>query len=125
MTPLALYRRFRRRTGGKFEKKAKKIFQETRQVPVTTAHDMFDEVDVLKRGAGTLLNARLIPLIAEFHGGEKRHERTESSDTDRYSTKRRQLLFGGADERMSGRDTAQARQRAWSVEARWHGKKTQ
>ena len=27
---------------------------------------MFDELDVLKRGAGTLLNARLIPLIAEF-----------------------------------------------------------
>lgn len=57
---------FPQANGGKFEKKAKKVFRETMQVPVTTAHDMFDEVDVLKRGAGTLLNARLIPLIAEF-----------------------------------------------------------
>ena len=35
-------------------------------IPVTMACEMFDETDVLKRGAGTLLNARLIPLIADF-----------------------------------------------------------
>ncbi len=63
---IGIVQTFPQANGGKFEKKAKKIFQETMQVPVTTAHDMFDEVDVLKRGAGTLLNARLIPLIAEF-----------------------------------------------------------
>ena len=33
---------------------------------MTTACEMSDEVDVLRRGAGTLLNTRLIPLIAEF-----------------------------------------------------------
>ena len=63
---IGIVQTFPQANGGKFEKRAKKIFQETMQVPVTTAHDMFDEVDVLKRGAGTLLNARLIPLIAEF-----------------------------------------------------------
>ena len=52
--------------GGKLEKKSKKILEEQLKIPVTTAYDMFDELDVLKRGAGTLLNARLIPLIAEF-----------------------------------------------------------
>lgn len=52
--------------GGRFERKAKEILMEELGVPVTTACEMSDEVDVLKRAAGTLLNARLIPLIAEF-----------------------------------------------------------
>ncbi|HIS81810.1 MAG TPA: hypothetical protein IAB52_10170 [Candidatus Scatomonas merdavium] len=52
--------------GGRFEKEAKKILEEGLGIPVTTACEMFDEVDVLKRGAGTMLNARLIPLIDEF-----------------------------------------------------------
>ncbi len=52
--------------GGRFEKEAKKVFAQCTDIPVTTAYDMFDQVDVLKRGAGTLLNARLIPLIEEF-----------------------------------------------------------
>ncbi len=63
---IGIVQTFPQANGGKYEKTAKKIFRETMQVPITTAHDMFDEVDVLKRGAGTLLNARLIPLIAEF-----------------------------------------------------------
>ncbi len=52
--------------GGRFEKEAKEVFAQCTDIPVTTAYDMFDQVDVLKRGAGTLLNARLIPLIEEF-----------------------------------------------------------
>jgi len=52
--------------GGRFEKEAKHIMEKQLGVPITVAYDMFDEVDVLKRGAGTLLNARLIPLIEEF-----------------------------------------------------------
>lgn len=55
-----------RENGGRFEKEAKKILQENLNLHITTAYDMFDELDVLKRGAGTLLNARLIPLIADF-----------------------------------------------------------
>ncbi|MDO5423282.1 MAG: hydantoinase/oxoprolinase family protein [Eubacteriales bacterium] len=52
--------------GGRFEKEAKEVLEEQLGIPVTTAYDLFAEVDVLKRGAGTLLNARLIPLIDEF-----------------------------------------------------------
>ncbi|MDO4621339.1 MAG: hydantoinase/oxoprolinase family protein [Eubacteriales bacterium] len=55
-----------RADGGKLERKSKEVLEETLGIPVTTAHDMFEDVDVLKRGAGTLLNARLIPLIDEF-----------------------------------------------------------
>lgn len=57
---------FPQANGGRFEKEAKQVLEGEMGIPVTTAYDMFDEVDVLKRGAGTLLNARLIPLIAEF-----------------------------------------------------------
>lgn len=52
--------------GGRLELRAKEVLQDRLDVQVTTSHEMFDEVDVLKRSAGTLLNARLVPLIAEF-----------------------------------------------------------
>ena len=55
-----------RSNGGRFEKEAEKRLKETLQIPVTTAYELFAEDDILKRGAGTLLNARLIPLIDEF-----------------------------------------------------------
>ena len=55
-----------RADGGRLERRAKDILRDELGVPVTTAYDLFDEVDVLKRGAGTLLNARLVPLIDEF-----------------------------------------------------------
>ncbi|MDY3918900.1 MAG: hydantoinase/oxoprolinase family protein [Candidatus Limivivens sp.] len=55
-----------RANGGRFEKQARKLLEEELGIPVTIAYEMFDEADVLKRGAGTLLNARLIPLIDEF-----------------------------------------------------------
>ena len=55
-----------RADGGRLERRAKEILRDKMNVPVTTAYDLFDEVDVLKRGAGTLLNARLVPLIDEF-----------------------------------------------------------
>ncbi len=53
--------------GGKLEQGAKKVLQEVRpDLSVTSAHKLFDEVDPLKRGAGTLLNARLVPLVKDF-----------------------------------------------------------
>lgn len=55
-----------RADGGRLERRAKDILRSELGVPVTTAYDLFDEVDVLKRGAGTLLNARLVPLIDQF-----------------------------------------------------------
>lgn len=48
------------------EKKAKEILREELNVSVTCASELFDDPDVLKRGAGTLLNARLIPVIEDF-----------------------------------------------------------
>ncbi|MGN0362787.1 MAG: hydantoinase/oxoprolinase family protein [Bilifractor sp.] len=51
--------------GGRFEREAERILRE-RGFQVTTAWNMFQDVDVLRRGAGTLLNARLIPIISEF-----------------------------------------------------------
>ena len=55
-----------RANGGRFEKKAKKVLEKGLTVPVTLAYDISDEVDILKCCAGTMLNARLIPLLAEF-----------------------------------------------------------
>lgn len=53
--------------GGKLEKGAKQVLTDAiPNLSVTTAHKLFDEVDPLKRGAGTLLNARLVPLVKDF-----------------------------------------------------------
>lgn len=51
--------------GGRFEQEAEKILKKE-GFQVTTAWNMFHDVDVLRRGAGTLLNARLIPIISDF-----------------------------------------------------------
>ena len=51
--------------GGRFEQEAEKILK-AEGFQVTTAWNMFHDVDVLRRGAGTLLNARLIPIITDF-----------------------------------------------------------
>ena len=55
-----------RANGGRFERRAKKILEKGLALPVTLACDISDEVDILKCCAGTMLNARLIPLLAEF-----------------------------------------------------------
>ena len=49
-----LLQAFPRANGGRFEKTAKEILKKKLGVPVTTACEMSDEVDVLRRGAGTL-----------------------------------------------------------------------
>lgn len=55
-----------RANGGRFELTARKLLKEEMSIPVTIAYDISDEVDILKSCAGTMLNARLIPLISEF-----------------------------------------------------------
>lgn len=55
-----------RANGGRFELTARKILREETCLPVTIAYDISNETDILKTCAGTLLNARLIPLLAEF-----------------------------------------------------------
>lgn len=52
--------------GGRFEMTALKILEGELSIPVTIAFDISKETDILKVCASTLLNARLIPLIANF-----------------------------------------------------------
>ena len=54
------------KTGAVTEKKAKTIVQETLNLPVVCGHELFSELNSLRRGASTLLNAGLFPVIREF-----------------------------------------------------------
>ena len=48
------------------EKKAREIFKRKYDIPVVCGHELFDELNSLRRGASTLLNARLFPVIRAF-----------------------------------------------------------
>ena len=48
------------------EKKAKQIFQEKYKTPIVCGHELTNELNCLQRGASTLLNASLFPVIEEF-----------------------------------------------------------
>ena len=54
------------------EKKAKQMIQETMDIPVVCGHELFSDLNSVQRGASTLLNARLIPVIADFLKAVKR-----------------------------------------------------
>lgn len=54
------------RNGASVEKKAKEIFQRKYNIPVVCGHELFSELNCLRRGASTLLNAGLFPVISEF-----------------------------------------------------------
>ncbi len=54
------------RNGAVSEKKAKEIFKKKYDIPVICGHELFSELNVLKRGASTLLNAGLFPVIRSF-----------------------------------------------------------
>ncbi|MBP3704072.1 MAG: hydantoinase/oxoprolinase family protein [Clostridia bacterium] len=60
------------RNGAAAEKKAKAIFQEKYDIPVVCGHELFSELNVLKRGASTLLNAGLFPVISAFLASVKK-----------------------------------------------------
>lgn len=57
---------FSKKLGGDYEKKAKKIIREYFSGPVVLGKDLFSDLNAIKRGAGALLNARLIPVIHDF-----------------------------------------------------------
>lgn len=61
------------RNGAFAEKRAKKIFQERYEIPVVCGHELFSELNCLQRGASTLLNARLFPVISGFLTSVKFH----------------------------------------------------
>ncbi len=48
------------------EKRARDLIESEFTVPVICGHELFSDLDSLKRGASVLLNARLISLITEF-----------------------------------------------------------
>ena len=54
------------RNGASVEKKAKEIFQRKYNIPVVCGHELFSELNCLRRGSSTLLNAGLFPVISEF-----------------------------------------------------------
>ncbi len=60
------------RNGAAVEKKAKALFQKKHNIPVVCGHELFSELNSLKRGAGTLLNAGLFPVISEFLASVKK-----------------------------------------------------
>ena len=54
------------RNGAVVEKQARERFLKKHNLPVVCGHELFNELNCLKRGAGTLLNASLFPVIREF-----------------------------------------------------------
>lgn len=48
------------------EREAKARIQKKSDVPVTCGYELFQELNSLQRGAGTLLNARLYPVVRTF-----------------------------------------------------------
>jgi N-methylhydantoinase A/oxoprolinase/acetone carboxylase beta subunit len=48
------------------EKRAKELIIEDFGLPVICGHELFSDLNSLKRGASVLLNARLVPLITDF-----------------------------------------------------------
>ena len=54
------------KNGAVIEKKAKELFSERYGVSVICGSELFNGLNSVRRGAGTLLNAKLVPIIAEF-----------------------------------------------------------
>lgn len=51
---------------GKYELLAEKIIKEELDVPCVRGYDLYQEINVQKRGATALLNARLLPVMNAF-----------------------------------------------------------
>jgi N-methylhydantoinase A/oxoprolinase/acetone carboxylase beta subunit len=58
--------------GAALEKKARGVIAGRHAIPVVCGHDLFSDLNSLQRAAGTLLNARLIPIIEEFLAAVRR-----------------------------------------------------
>lgn len=51
---------------GQYEKQAREILQQTFDIPCICGYELFHDVNVLRRGASSLLNARLLPVMKDF-----------------------------------------------------------
>ncbi len=63
---VAISQVFARKNNGAYEKQLKEIIEESYELPVVCAFEIFKDLNAVKRGAGALLNAQLIPVINEF-----------------------------------------------------------
>lgn len=63
---ISIVQLFSKKMGGDYEKKAKKIIRGLFSGPVVLGKDLFSDLNAIKRGAGALLNAGLIPVIHDF-----------------------------------------------------------
>ncbi|HET6485350.1 MAG TPA: hydantoinase/oxoprolinase family protein, partial [Spirochaetia bacterium] len=52
--------------GGVLERKGQELVSGAWDLPVVCGHEMFSDLNSLRRGSSVLLNARLVPLITEF-----------------------------------------------------------
>ena len=57
---------FSRQTGAILERETKRRVEKVLNIPVVCGHELFDDLDFIKRGVSALLNARLVPLIDKF-----------------------------------------------------------
>ncbi|MDD2413949.1 MAG: hydantoinase/oxoprolinase family protein, partial [Eubacteriaceae bacterium] len=51
---------------GAYEKKARDILSQKTDVPIVCGSELFSDLNAIRRGAGTYLNVRLIPIIQSF-----------------------------------------------------------
>jgi N-methylhydantoinase A/oxoprolinase/acetone carboxylase beta subunit len=63
---IGIVQSYPQRNSGAFEHRAKEILGETCHVPIVCGSDLFSDRNIIRRGAGTYLNVRLIPVIHEF-----------------------------------------------------------
>lgn len=63
---LSIVQVFAREHHGAYEKKAEAMVKSCKELPVILGHDLFQDLNAVKRGAGALLNARLVPVICDF-----------------------------------------------------------
>ena len=63
---------FAKKSGANMEKRAKELIREQYDIPVVCGHELFADNNIIKRGASTLLNARLISIISDFVQAVKR-----------------------------------------------------
>ena len=63
---IAVVQIFAKQDNAQLEKQVRSLLKERLEIPCICGHDLFQDLNVLRRGSSTLLNARLIPVIQNF-----------------------------------------------------------
>lgn len=80
--------------GGVFETQAEEIIKEETGALCVRGYDLFQEINVQKRGATALLNARLMPLVMEFFDSIEASMREMGLDLNVYVMKSDGTVMG-------------------------------